>query len=150
MINLAQRIETLRTSKGMTRPELSAALGFPKTAIEKFETGRQTPTKAQQRKLAEYFGVSVDNLQGNSDEGGMSLWMSDDTPVDTPIYTDAPKRAPKPAASAEGNSGNMFDGFLSSKKFQDALHAAAMDALRSPEGQEILSNIVRREISKIK
>lgn len=149
MVTIAQRIEALRTEKNMSRPELSAALGLPRTAIEKFETGRQTPTKDQQRKLANYFGVSIDNLQGNSDEGGMSLWMSDDS-VDTPVFTPAaPKKAPKPMVSAaDGDSGNMFDGFLSSKKFQDALRTAALDALRSPEGQEILTNIVRRELSR--
>lgn len=46
MISLAQRITELRTEKGMSRPELSAALGLPKNAIEKFETGRQTPTQS--------------------------------------------------------------------------------------------------------
>ena len=40
MITMAQRIEELRTEKGLSRPALSAALGFPKTAAEKFETGR--------------------------------------------------------------------------------------------------------------
>ena len=44
MITLAQRIEELRTARNLSRPALSAALGFPKNAIEKFETGRQTPT----------------------------------------------------------------------------------------------------------
>ena len=36
----------------MSRPGLSAALGLPKNAIEKFETGRQTPNQEQQEKLA--------------------------------------------------------------------------------------------------
>ena len=44
MVTIAQRIETLRTERNMNRPALAAALGFPKTAIEKFETGRQTPS----------------------------------------------------------------------------------------------------------
>ena len=57
MISLAQRITELRTEKGMSRPELSAALGLPKNAIEKFETGRQTPTQEQQAKMAAYFPV---------------------------------------------------------------------------------------------
>ena len=43
MITLAQRIEALRTERGLSRPALSQALGFPKNAAEKFETGRQTP-----------------------------------------------------------------------------------------------------------
>ena len=57
MITMAQRIEALRTQRGLSRPALSAALGLPRTAIEKFETGRQTPTQDQQSKLAQYFGA---------------------------------------------------------------------------------------------
>ena len=57
MVTMAQRIEALRTEKGLSRPALAAALGLPRLSIEKFETGRQTPTKDQQDKLAEYFGV---------------------------------------------------------------------------------------------
>lgn len=59
MVTLAQRIGELRTERGLTRPALSAALGLPKNAAEKFETGRQTPTQEQQQKLADFFGVSL-------------------------------------------------------------------------------------------
>ena len=40
MITMAQRIEALRTEKGLSRPALATALHFPRMAIEKFETGR--------------------------------------------------------------------------------------------------------------
>ena len=43
MVTMAQRIEQLRTEKGLSRPALSLALGLPKNAAEKFETGRATP-----------------------------------------------------------------------------------------------------------
>ena len=59
MITMAQRIELLREEKGLSRPALAAALGLPKNAPEKFETGRATPTKEQQEKLADFFGVSI-------------------------------------------------------------------------------------------
>ena len=59
MVTLAQRIESLRTEKGLSRSALAAALGFPKGRVDKFETGRQTPTKEQQDKLAAFFGVSL-------------------------------------------------------------------------------------------
>ena len=62
MITMAQRIEQLRTEKGISRPALSAALGLPRTAAEKFETGRQTPTQDQQEKLAAFFGVTCSAL----------------------------------------------------------------------------------------
>ena len=68
MITMAQRIEELRTEKGLSRPALSAALGFPKTAAEKFETGRATPTAEQQKKMADFFGVSLFYLKGESND----------------------------------------------------------------------------------
>ena len=48
---MAQRIEALRTEKGLSRPALAAARGLPRLSIEKFETGRQTPSQEQQQKL---------------------------------------------------------------------------------------------------
>ena len=76
MVTLAQRIEELRTARGLSRPALAAALGLPRTAIEKFETGRQTPTQDQQSKLASYFGVSLFYLRGETnDTTQMSDWM---------------------------------------------------------------------------
>ena len=62
MTSISQRIEELRSKKGISRPAMAAALGFPKISIEKFETGRLTPNQEQQKKMAEYFGVSVDYI----------------------------------------------------------------------------------------
>ena len=121
MVTLAQRIEELRTAKGLSRPALAAVLGFPRTAIEKFETGRQTPTQDQQNKLASYFGVSLFYLRGETnDTTQMSDWM-DGAFLDEPAPAPVPKRAVKPAASSGGEGGTMFDAFLTSKKFQEAL-----------------------------
>ena len=150
MVTLAQRIEELRTAKGLSRPALAAALGLPRTAIEKFETGRQTPTQDQQNKLASYFGVSIFYLRGEtSDTTQMSDWM-DGAFLDEPAPAPVPKRAVKPAAvaaSSGGEGGTMFDAFLTSKKFQEALRTAVLDTLRTPEGQEILAKAIRRELA---
>ena len=86
MITLAQRIEALRTERGLSRPALSQALGFPKNAAEKFETGQ--------------------------------------------------------------DQGTVFDAFLHSKAFQDMIRAAVQEALRSPEGQDILTQAVRKELAR--
>ena len=50
MVTIAQRIEALRMQKGLSRPALAASLGLPRMSVEKFETGRQTPTQEQQPK----------------------------------------------------------------------------------------------------
>ncbi|MCI7735498.1 MAG: helix-turn-helix domain-containing protein [Dysosmobacter sp.] len=153
MITMAQRIEALRTERGLSRPALSAALGFPKTAVEKFETGRQTPTQDQQDKLASYFGVSLFYLRGESDDPTrMESWLNTGYVEEEP----APRPVPRPAApkivaqsSAAGqNDSNMFSAFMKSKSFQDLLRATVLDVLRSPEGQELIAKAVRKEVGR--
>ena len=148
MVTLAQRIEQLRTARGLSRPALAAALGLPRMSIEKFESGRQTPTQEQQNKLASYFGVSLLYLRGETDDTTqMSDWM-DGAFLDEPAPAPVPKRAAKPAAaSSGGEGGTMFDAFLTSKKFQEALRAAVLDTLRTPEGQELLAKAIRKELA---
>lgn len=152
MVTLAQRIEALREERGLSRPGLSAALGFPKNAIEKFETGRQTPTKEQQDKLAAYFAVSPFYLRGESnDRTRQETWMDTAYAEDDPAPTPAPRRtakaAPVSAPASGGEPGTLLGSLLSSKPFQDMVHAAVLDALRSPEGQEILARVVRKELT---
>ena len=153
MITMAQRIEALGTERGLSRPALSAALGFPKTAVEKFETGRQTPTQDQQDKLASYFGVSLFYLRGESDDPTrMESWLNTVYVEEEP----APRPVPRPAApkivaqsSAAGqNDSNMFSAFMKSKSFQDLLRATVLDVLRSPEGQELIAKAVRKEVGR--
>ena len=153
MITMAQRIEALRTERGLSRPALSAALGFPKTAVEKFETGRQTPTQDQQDKLASYFGVSLFYLRGESDDPTrMESWLNTGYVEEEP----APRPVPRPAApkivaqsSAAGqNDSTMFSALMKSKSFQDLLRATVLDVLRSPEGQELIAKAVRKEVGR--
>ena len=154
MVTMAQRIEALRTEQNLSRPALAAALGLPRTAIEKFETGRQTPSKDQQEKLADFFGVSVFYLRAESDDRTTQrTWMDtayaqDDAPA--PAYP--PKKAkpaPQPSVSV-GEGGTVFDAVLQSKGFQDMLRTAVLEALRSPEGQDLLTQAIRKELSKLK
>ena len=155
MVTLAQRLETLRTEKGLTRPALSVALGLPRNAVEKFETGRQTPTKEQQNKIAAYFGVSLAYLQGESDDPtSMASWIqsalsgvdSDEEPV--PVRKAVPA-APKPQP-ASGQTGGILAALLSNKAFHDTIKAEILEVLRTREGQELLAQIVKKEIDKQK
>ncbi len=154
MITLAQRLEILRSEKGLTRPALSAALGMPRNAIEKFETGRQTPTKEQQQKLAAYFEVSTAYLRGESDDPtSMASWMTvalsgAEPEPETPVVRRAVP-APKPQ-SASGATGGVLAALLANKAFHDTLRAEILEVLRSGEGQELLSQIVKKEIDKQK
>ena len=154
MVTLAQRLEALRSEKGLTRPALSTALGLPRNAIEKFETGRQTPTKEQQQKIAAYFEVSVPYLKGESDDPtSMANWMTTalsgaEPEPDAPVRRAVPA-APKPQ-SASGSQGGILAALLSNKAFHDTLRAEILEVLRTREGQELLAQIVKKEIDKQK
>lgn len=153
MDTLASRLMELRSGKGVSRPALAAALGLPRTSIEKFETGRQTPTQAQQEQLASYFGVSVFYLRGESaDRTQMSDWMDGaflDEPAPAAPSQTSRRAAAKPSPSG-GDSGTVYDALAGSKRFQESLRAAVIDALKSPEGQELLGRAIRQELLKRK
>ena len=151
MVTMAQRIEELRTKQGLTRPALSVALGLPRNAVEKFETGRQTPTKEQQEKIATYFGVSLFYLKGESDDptrqdSWMTAALSGVVEDDEPVRRPAPK-APTPPPAPGGN-GAILASLLQNKAFQDTVRAMVLDALRTKEGQELLAQIVRKELTR--
>lgn len=153
MITMAQRIEELRTERGMSRPALSQALGFPKNAIEKFETGRATPTKDQQEKMAAHFGVSMFYLKGESnDRTRQETWMDAAYNEEEPEFVPASRKPVKPAQTVRSGQeqGTVFDALLSSKAFQDMVRATVLEVLRSPEGQEMLTRTVRKELDRRK
>lgn len=152
MVTMAQRIEALRTERGLSRPALSAALGFPKTAIEKFETGRQTPTQDQQKKLADYFGVSVLYLRGELDDPTrMDTWLNGgDLPREdpAPAVRPAPQPSQKSRPAALREDGAVFGALLKSPAFQTLVRSAVTEVLRSPEGQDLVAKAVRRELER--
>ena len=153
MVTMAQRIEALRTERNLSRPALSAALGFPKNAAEKFETGRQTPSQDQQKKLAEFFGVTLAYLRGEVDvrEEGQGTWLERAYAEEAPAPPPAPKRPADPVvvqSSGGGQDSAVFNALLNSKSFQSVVRAAVLDVLRSPEGQALLRQAVRKELGK--
>ena len=155
MVTIGQRIETLRMQKGLSRPALSAALGLPRMAVEKSETGRQTPSQDQQTKIAAYFGVSVAYLKGEADEPtslGMDSWLSGNYPKEETAPMKAAPVRPAVVAQSSGSApkedGAVFNALLKSKSFQSVLEEAVMAVLRSPEGQELIAKAVKKELRK--
>ena len=145
MITMAQRLEELRTQRGLSRPALAAALGLPRMSVEKFETGRQTPSQEQQAKMASYFrGVAVlspgrdQRPQGYGRLDGRRLFWREPAPA--PVTPAPPALSPRLPLWSRGS---MFDAFLNSKKFQESLRAAVLDVLRPPDGKELLGYAAR-------
>ena len=84
MVTIAQRLCELRTEKNLSRPALSEALGLPRMTVEKFETGRLTPSAEQQTKIASFFGVSVPYLRGESGDRTRMILQERSMPPETP------------------------------------------------------------------
>ena len=150
MVTIAQRIEALRTEKGISRPALAAAVKLPRMSLEKFETGRQTPSQEQQKMLAAYFGVSVSYLKGESDDPtSMESWLNGNVPDEPMTPSPAPRRAAVSGAPVKvKEDGAVFGALLKSPAFQAMIKDAAAEYLRSPEGQALIAKAVRRELDK--
>ena len=151
MVTMAQRIEELRTKKAMSRPALAAALGLPRLSIEKFETGRQTPTQEQQQKLASPFGVSIAYLRGETDDPtSMDNWLSGAVPAEDPVVLPkAVRRATAAVVAQSGDSGKndggaVFSAFLKSDSFKALVRETVLDVLKSPEGQALLAKAAKK------
>ena len=151
MVTMAQRIEELRTKKAMSRPALAAALGLPRLSIEKFETGRQTPTQEQQQKLASAFGVSIAYLRGETDDPtSMDNWLSGAVPAEDPVVLPkAVRRATAAVVAQSGDSGKNdggagFSALLKSDSFKALVRETVLDVLKSPEGQALLAKAAKK------
>ena len=62
-----ERIKELRLARNMTQKELADMLGVDRTAIVKYETGKNGPTSEILIKLAKIFNVSLEYLLGIDD-----------------------------------------------------------------------------------
>ena len=150
MTSISQRIEQLRNTKGLSRPALAAALGFPKVSIEKFETGRLTPNQEQQKAMAAYFGVSPEYLRGESnDPTTLDDWLNGELPEEEPIKTPAaPKRTVVASADSRNNDPAPLTAMLKNESFQALVRETVLEVLRSKEGQQIIAKAVRSELNR--
>lgn len=137
MVTMAQRIEALRTEKGLSRPALAAALGLPRLSIEKFETGRQTPSQEQQQKLAGAFGVSLPYLRGETDDPtSMDNWLSGAVPQEDVVLPKAVRKATAAVVAQSGDSsksdGAVFSALLKSDSFKALVPGDRTGRLKIP------------------
>lgn len=65
-LNLSTNLRRLRTANGMTQEDLADILGVTHKAISRWETGTAYPDIEMLPSLAEYFGVSLEELLGTT------------------------------------------------------------------------------------
>jgi len=147
MVTFSQRLEELRTRKGLSRPALAAELNLPKMSIEKYESGRITPTQELTKRLADYFGVSEAYLRCETDE----LTQMDDW-LDTVLSDEEPapvtKAAARPTVLTQSDhapkDGAMFSALLKSPAFKELLRQTVREELSSPEGRKLLASLLHK------
>ena len=61
-MELSEKLQELRRSKGLTQEELAEALYVSRTAVSKWESGRGYPSIDSLKELSRFFSVSIDEL----------------------------------------------------------------------------------------
>lgn len=61
-MNLKNRLEELRKSKGISQEELATALEVSRQTISSLEKGRYNPSILLAFKIARYFGMSIEDI----------------------------------------------------------------------------------------
>ena len=64
MANIGERIKQLRLERGWTQETLANLLGVSRLAVARWETGERRPRKKYLDKLAEVFGIPMEELLG--------------------------------------------------------------------------------------
>ena len=60
------RIKDLREAKGLTQEALGALLGVNQSTIASWESGKKSPTLPNLVRMADYLGVTLDELMGRT------------------------------------------------------------------------------------
>jgi len=87
-MNLSEKILALRTQLGLSQGELAEKLEVSRQSVSKWETGQAVPELDKIIKLADLFGVSVDQLVRDGEAPGPQ------TPAAAPqiVYVERPRR----------------------------------------------------------
>lgn len=67
IIRSAAHIKELRNEKGLSQKELGEQLGFDRSLVTKYESGRVSQSAEFARKMSDMFGVSMDYILGKTE-----------------------------------------------------------------------------------
>lgn len=98
-MTLAEKILSLRTERGMSQDDLAEKLEVSRQSVSKWETGQSTPDLDRIIRLADLFGVSVDELVREGERP--------QPPEPKVVYVE---REPKSGLTAVQKTGIVFEG----------------------------------------
>lgn len=110
-------LRRLRTEKGISQQTVADYLGITRQAYSNYENGNRAPDTENLLKLAEFFGVSVDNiLRGPEKVPAPTLTAKD--------QRDIARDLEKLKADLESADSLMFDGNPMSEEARESILAA--------------------------
>ena len=68
-MKLSERIYDLRKQRALSQEQLAEALGVSRQTVSKWECGTAAPELEKLRAIADYFGVTLDELTGSPTPG---------------------------------------------------------------------------------
>jgi SOS-response transcriptional repressors (RecA-mediated autopeptidases) len=83
-MSMGERIAKLRDSEHLTQEELAIKVGLTRAALSHYEKGRREPDIDTVKRIADYFGVSLDYLMGYHnlrDHPTVKEWASEFIPA---------------------------------------------------------------------
>jgi len=73
-IPFSQKLKTLREGKGLSQSQLADALFVTRQAVSKWERGAGMPDLPSLQKIADYFGVTIDQLANDEKTVDIPSW----------------------------------------------------------------------------
>ncbi|WP_422124242.1 helix-turn-helix domain-containing protein [Planococcus sp. X10-3] len=67
MDNLSKKIKQLREEKGVSPEKLAEEIGFAKSTVWAYESGKKQVSVSHLERLADYFEVSIDSILNRED-----------------------------------------------------------------------------------
>ena len=64
-MEFSERLKELRSEKGISQAKLAADIHISRSAVAKWENGLGLPSDESLKLLAEYFGITIDELIPN-------------------------------------------------------------------------------------
>lgn len=135
-MELSNKLHALRTSKGITQEKLAECIGVTAQAVSKWERGIALPDISLLPELSVYFGVSIDDLFGLTEEKEYDriqnmLWderlLSADEIYRTERWVDEKVRAGYRPADCIRLKADMYNHLA--RAYNDMAADAAMEAL---------------------
>ena len=110
LIQLAQRIRSVRTDRQLTLEQLAERTGLTKSALSKFENFRVTPSLGALGSIAEALGVTMSGLLDGVDEKPRMVVVRKDERV--PLERDRPGSRIRYNALAHKRRDKVMEPFL--------------------------------------